>query len=148
MNLKTRALGALFAVAGVFAIAGTAAADPSFDEGPVSVVSRIRTEPGHFDDYMAWLQGTWKKSVEAQKAAGIIIGYRVYLTRPQTPNDADVILVMTYKNLGAMDGLSDRVEAVVTPILGSRADAAKANAERGKIRTVLGSEVIREAILK
>ena len=148
MKLRKFAYGTLLGIVGLFGMAGTASADPSFDEGPVSVVSRIRTETGHFDEYMAWLQGTWKKSMEAQKAAGIIIGYRVYLARPRSPDDADVILVMTYKNLAAMDGLSDRVEAAVTPVLGSRADASKANAERGKIRTVLGSEVIREAILK
>ena len=148
MELKTRALGALLAMVGVFAIAGTAAADPSFNEGTVSVVASIRTETGHFDEYMAWLQGSWKKSMEAQKAAGIIVSYNVYLARPRTADDPDVYLVMTYKNLAAMDGLSDRVEGVTSKVLGTRAEQSAANADRAKIRTVPGSEVIREAILK
>lgn len=148
MELKTRALGALLAMVGVFAIAGPAAADPSFNEGPVSVVASIRTETGHFDEYMAWLQSTWKKGMEAQKAAGIIVAYNVYLARPRTADDPDVYLVMTYKNLAAMDGLADRVEGVTSKVLGTRAEQSAANADRAKIRTVLGSEVIREAILK
>lgn len=148
MTLKTRALGALMVVVGAFSFAGTAAADPSFNEGTVSVVASIRTETGHFDEYMAWLQSTWKKGMEAQKAAGIIVSYNVYLARPRTADDPDVYLVMTYKNLAAMDGLADRVEGVTSKVLGTRAEQSAANADRGKIRTVLGSEVIREAILK
>lgn len=148
MNIRNRALGALLGIVGLVAMAGPAAADPSFDEGPVSVVSSIRTETGHFDDYMAWLAGNWKKGMEAQKAAGIILRYNVYLARPRTQSDPDVYLVVTYKNMAAMDGLSDRVEGVMTKVMGTRAEMAQANADRGKIRTVLGSEVIREAVLK
>lgn len=148
MKLRKFAYGTLLGIVGLFGMAGTASADPSFDEGTVSVVASIRTETGHFDDYMAWLQSTWKKGMEAQKAAGIIVAYNVYLARPRTADDPDVYLVMTYKNLAAMDGLADRVEGVTSKVLGTRAEQSAANADRAKIRTVLGSEVIREAILK
>lgn len=148
MQLRSRVLGTLFAMFGLMALAGTAAADPSFNEGPVSVVNSIRTEPGMFDAYMSWLQSGWKKSMEAQKAAGIVVDYHVYLTRPRSPSEADVYLVVTYKNMAAFDGLSDRVEGVMEKVMGTRDQMNQASIERGKMRTMVGSEVIREAILK
>ena len=67
MKLRKFAYGTLLGIVGLFGMAGTASADPSFDEGTVSVVASIRTETGHFDEYMAWLQSTWKKGMEAQR---------------------------------------------------------------------------------
>ena len=68
MNVKIRALGAL---AGLFAfVASTAAvlaADRPYTEGPVSMVTSLRTEPGMFQTYMKYLGTTYKQLMEEQK---------------------------------------------------------------------------------
>ncbi len=47
MKLKSRALGALAGLLAVVTLGGTAtAADRPYTEGPVSIVTSIRTEPG------------------------------------------------------------------------------------------------------
>jgi hypothetical protein len=149
MSLKTRALGALAGLMLSFVAVGVAgAADRPYSEGAVSVVSSIRTEPGMLDSYLAYLAGTWKQQMEAQKAAGIIVDYAVYASAPSSPQDADLYLVTVYKNMAAMDDLDAKTDPISEKIEGNMAAQNKAYIERGKMRTVLGSEMIREVKLK
>jgi len=120
----------------------------NYNDGPVVNVSFIRTVDGHFDDYMQWLATTWKKQEEAAKKAGLIIGYEVDVAQPQSPNDADVILIVRYKNWAALDGLGSKLDAVSAQIEGSVEKANQAQAARAKIRTVLGSTTVQVAELK
>jgi hypothetical protein len=120
----------------------------NYNDGPVVNVSAIRTVDGHFDEYMQWLATTWKKQEEAAKKAGLVIGYHVYTAEARGPNDPDIYLVIEFKNWAALDGLGSKLDAVSAQIEGSIDKAAAAQAARGKIRTVLGSETIQEAMLK
>ena len=149
MSLKTRAHGALAGLLLSFLAVGIAgAAERPYSEGTVSVVASIRTEPGRFDEYVAWLAGPWKQMNEAQKAAGLIVDYFVYSASPRSPQDADIYLVTVYKNMAALDDLDAKSDPIMEKLQGSLAEQNKAYVERGKIRTVLGSELIREAVLK
>jgi hypothetical protein len=150
MKLKSRALGALAGLLAVVALGGAAtAADRPYTDGPVSIVTSVKIEPGMDDAYMSWLQSNWKKSVEAQKAAGIILGYAVYGTQARSPDEPDLYLVVTYKNMAAFDGLEDRVEPIMEKTFGAtQQQMTQAGIERGKMRTILGSEMIRELVLK
>ena len=113
MSLKTRALGALAGLLLSFVAVGVAgAADRPYSEGTVSESASIRTEPGKFDDYVAWLAGPWKQMMEAQKAAGIIVDYAVYSTTPRSPNDPDLYLVTVYKNMAALDDLAAKSDPI------------------------------------
>jgi len=150
MKLKSRALGALAGLLAIVALGGTAtAADRAYTDGPVSIVTSVKVEPGMDDAYMSWLQSGWKKSLEAQKAAGIVLGYAVYGTQARSPDEADLYLVVTYKNMAAFDGLEDRVEPIMEKTFGAtQQQMTQAGIERGKMRTILGSEMIRELVLK
>lgn len=119
-----------------------------YNDGPVVNVAFIRTADGHFDDYMQWLATTWKKQEEAAKKAGLILSYRVLIAEPHNPNDPDVILTIEYKNWAALDGLGAKLDSVSAQIEGSIEKANQAEVDRGKIRTVLGSETLQEALLK
>jgi hypothetical protein len=149
MKLKIRALGALLGVFAFGVLANVAsAADRAYTDGPVSVVSSIRTEPGMFDAYMKYLASTYKQLMEEQKKAGIILDYAVYSTVPRGPNDPNLYLMVTYKNMAALDGLSDRTDAIQEKIIGSPEVRDAKMIERGKMRTQIGSEMIRQLILK
>ena len=97
---------------------------------------------------MHWLATAWKKQEEAAKKAGLIIDYHVYTAEPRSPNDPDIYLVVTYKNWAALDGIGTKLDAVSEQLEGSLDKADQAQAARGKIRTILGSETIQEAALK
>jgi hypothetical protein len=129
---------------------GTAALadDHAFTEGTVSQVSSIRTIDGHFDDYMAWINTVWKKEQEAAKKAGYIVSYEVFMAQPRTENDPDLYLMITYKNYAALDGWIVKGDTISKQIEGSVAAANQSEADRGKIRRVLGSETIQTLNLK
>lgn len=149
MKLKSRALGALAGLLSLFVLAGTSGAvDRPYSEGAVVEVSSIRTENGMFEDYMAWIAGPWKQFMEEQKAAGLIVGYNVYSAAPRGPDDPDLYLVTVYKNMAALDDLNAKTDAMAEKIFGSMSKATSDTVARGKLRTVLGSEYIRELKLK
>src|SRR5580698_1369377 len=112
----------------------------AYTEGTVSEVTSVRTKPGMFDAYMKWLDTTGKQLREDEKKAGLIVDYAIYAVMPRSPQDPDVYLVVTYKNMAALDGLSDRVEPLMKKIWASRDAAAKADADRESLREILGSE--------
>jgi hypothetical protein len=70
------------------------------------------------------------------------------VAEPRGPNDPDIYLVVEYKNWAAYDGLGSKLDAVSAQVEGSTAKANQAEVDRGKIRTVLGSETMQEALLK
>ena len=146
MSMKTRALGALL---GVFAFASLAgAADRPYTEGNVVQVTAVRTEPGMFDEYMKYLAGPYRQIMEEQKKAGIIVDYTFYATLPRSPNDPDLYIVTTFKNMAALDGLDAKSDPITERIMGSQEQQSSATVQRGKLRTILGDELIRELVLK
>ena len=149
MNLKIRALGALAAILFASGFGGASlAADRPYTEGPVVNVAAVRTEPGMFEEYLKYLAGPYKQSMEEQKKAGIILDYSVYSATPRGPDDPDLYLVTVYKNFAALDGLNDRADPITEKIFGSMAAQTDATVKRGKLRTLLGDEFIRELVLK
>lgn len=149
MKLNNRALGALVGLCALIVLGGNAvAADRSYTEGTVSVVNAVRTEPGMFESYMNYLSTTYKPMMEEAKKQGQVVDYAVYSTAPRSPDDPNLYLVVTYKNMAALDGLTDRMDAIQEKFIGDQARRDAATIERGKMRTMLGSEMLRKLDLK
>jgi hypothetical protein len=148
--MKLRFLAALAVTALSMSAISSALADDSkaYTEGTVVEVTSIRTKPGMFDAYMKWLDTTGKQLREDEKKAGLILDYAVYGALPRSPHDPDIYLVITYKNMAALDGLSDRVEPLQRKIWATREAGAKAAADRESMREILGSELMRKLELK
>jgi hypothetical protein len=145
----SRILCAMAAVLSFGSLATVAYADGrDYNDGPVQNVTFIRTVDGHFDDYMHWLATTYKKQQEAAKAAGLITSYQVLVAQPHNPQDADIILITEYKNWAAFDHLGSKFDQVLAKVEGSVDAANKAEADRSKIRTVMGSDNVQVAELK
>jgi hypothetical protein len=149
MMIKIRALGALTGLFAFVALtSGVQAADRPYTEGTVSVVSSIRTEPGQTENYMKYLATTYRQMMDEQKKTGLIVDWSVYTTRARTPDDPDLYLVTTYKDLAAMDGMQDKVESIQQKMFGDQDARDAATISRGKMRTLVGSEVIRKVEFK
>ena len=118
-----------------------------YKEGPVTQLSYIKVKPGKFDDYMKFLDTTYKTLMEANKKAGLITGYAVYQTQARSPSEPDLVLATTYANMAALDRI-DEGEAVAAKVMGSNDAQNKSFIDRGSMREVLGGEQIRELILK
>ena len=138
--------GALLALTALTPVAYADGRD--YTDGSVINVASIRTVDGHFDEYMHFLSTTYKKLMEAQKKAGLILSYQVMVVEARGPHDPDIYLVTEYKNWAALDGLGHKTDAVTAEVVGSLEQADHAQADREKIRTVLGSQTMQAAILK
>lgn len=118
---------------------GAVAEDHPFTEGQVVQVSAIRTAYGRFDDYMKFLDTTWKATQEAAKKAGYSTGYKVIAVEARGENDPDIYLVVYFKNWAALDGATAKGDAIAKEVEGSVAAANKGAVDRGPMRRVLGS---------
>ena len=119
----------------------------AFTEGPVTEVDYIHVEYGHFEEYIDWLNSTWKPTMEATKKAGLIIDYKVFRLTPKSPDQPNIYLWITYKNMVALDK-GVELETVAKKVIGSTEVQNKARVARSEYRKVLGTEYIRELILK
>ena len=128
------------------------ASGPGYTYGPVTLVNYIHVNYGHFDDYMAWVTSTWVPTMEAEKKAGVIIGYKVFQSDPKSPDDANVYLEITFKNMAAYGGdIGDEVDAfdaVTDKVICNAACQNQARLHRNEFRKVLGNEVTREIVFK
>jgi hypothetical protein len=137
----------LFLTAFLLSLPANAQLGTTYKEGPVTEVTYLNIEYGHFDEYVDWLNSTWKPLNEAKKKAGLIIDYKVFTARPKKPEEPNVIFLITYPNMAAFDR---RVEenAVAVEMIGSAKEQDAARIARSAYRKRLGTELIREVILK
>ena len=119
-----------------------------YSDGPVTELAYVRVEYGHFEEYMDWLNSTWKPTMEATKKAGLIIDYKVFGLTPKSPDQPNIILWITYKNAAAALDKGVELEDVAKKVIGSTEFQNKARVGRNQYRKVLGIEYVRELILK
>jgi hypothetical protein len=119
----------------------------TYNEGPVTAVTYLKIEYGYFDEYVDWLNSTWKPLNEAKKKAGLIIDYKVFSARPRKPEEPNVIFMITYPNMASFDRRAEE-DTFAVKMIGSAKDQNKARVDRSAYRTNLGTELIREVILK
>ena len=119
-----------------------------YSEGPVTEGNYIQVEYGHFEEYIDWLNSTWKPTMEATKKAGLIIDYKVFKLTPKSPDQPNMILWITYKNAAAALDNGVELEEVAKKVIGSTEVQNKARIGRNEYRKILGIEYVRELILK
>ena len=148
---------ALAVAAGLLLLGGLAAtntasaqaATRAYREGPIVVMSYIKTKPGMFDRYMAYLNGPYKSQLEAEKAAGVVQDYAILTSEARTPGDHDVILAVTYPNWAALDNLQDRTDAIANRVLQNTSQQRDQQfIDRGAMRDVIGSRTYQRLILR
>jgi len=122
--------------------------DRQYTDGPVTEIDYIQVEYGRFPEYIDWLNSTWKPTMEAMKKAGLIIDYKVFSAAPKSPDQPNIYLWITFKNAAAALDKGVELEAVAKKVIGSTEFQNKARVARSEYRKVLGTELIRELILK
>jgi L-rhamnose mutarotase len=119
----------------------------AYTEGPVVQVTYIHVEYGKLAEYVDWLNSTWKSTLEAMRKAGLVLDYKVFRASPKTLDQPNIFLMITFKNMAALDRRTE-FEAVANKAIGSTEVQNNARVARTDYRKVLGSELIRELVLK
>ena len=146
--LSIKRCAAVVAFAGIVFSGTVVAEDHPYTEGPVINVARIRTVDGKHEEYLQWLATKWKAQEEAAKKLGFIVSYQVISVEPRTPDDPDLLLMITYKNWAALDDATKRGDAVLNELHETASASSQAQASRASIRRVLGSSTMQILNLK
>jgi hypothetical protein len=142
---------AILRVLCVLALVGTATAAFSqqyFTNGPVIRIVKYRILPGKTADFYKWLSNA-PRVLGAEKQAGLVQDFHFFhSTEFIGPDKYDVALVITYKDMAALDALGEKAEPVVAKAWGS----PEARAAGGKLASesmeVVSSELVRGIDLK
>lgn len=124
-------------------------AQDQYTEGGVTRVTLVQILPGHFDAFMEDLKTNIKPIWDAEKKAGLIEDYNIFLnTTKANPGDWDIGFGLSYKNFAALDGLSQKVLDLRMKHYGDKGKEQKVIDKRVDNARVVTSVLTREITLK
>lgn len=143
---------AVFGIA-LFAAFGSSAAvaqdhTRGWDQGHVVQVTEVHIKDGMFNAYINDLNNVWRKFIEAQIEDGEVIEYGMFANPNSRDDEPDLYLTVTYKNWAAFDRGVEYFEELGTKVLGSTEEMREANIDRGELRTIGSTYVLREITFK
>lgn len=87
-----------------------AVAQDQYTEGEVVRVTLVQILPLHFNAFMDDLKTNIRPIWDAQKKAGLIENYGIFMNVTKAnPDDWDIGFSLSYKNFAALDGLAQKV---------------------------------------
>jgi len=130
-------------------LAGTALSQDQYNEGTVERVILLRILPGHGNAFWEDLKSNVQPIYEAEKGQGLINGYSIFLNQTKgNPEDWDVGIALTYKNMAALDGLSMKVFDLRMKQYGDKGKEQQVINKRTENTQVVASYLIRNVTLK
>ena len=120
----------------------------SYVEGPVWVITFIRTKPGLSDEYLNSMTGSLKPVYEEEKKHKIILDYKILSGEAASLQDFNVIIMVEYANLGALDGLREKTGPIIEKLIGPADERKDMAAKRLDIREIIATKTMREIWLK
>ena len=117
-------------------------------EGPVWTLSFIKTKAGLGDDYFRQISQTVKPAYEAAKNQKVILDYKILDGDAMGANDFNIVIMVEYPNMAALDGLRDKMDPILEKVMGSEDQRRAMAVKRLDIREILGTKTMREITLK
>ena len=128
---------------------GISLAQDQYTEGSVERVTLVRILPGHFDAFWADVKNNIEPIYKAEQSQGLIQGYQFFLNQTKgSPEDWDVGIALTYKNMAALDGLGMKVLDLRMKQHGDRSKEQQVVDKRVENARVVSSYLIRNVSLK
>jgi len=145
-----RAMQWAVAAACIFVIGiGTGLAQDQYTEGGVARVTLVQILPGRFSAFMEDLKTNIKPIWDAEKKAGLIEDYNIFLnTTKANPDDWDIGFGLSYKNFAALDGLAQKVLDLRMKQYGDKSKEQQVIDKRVQNARVVASVLTREITLK
>jgi hypothetical protein len=148
-TFRSAALATAIAAAGALPLPVQAqTAERVYDQGPVWQIAYVETKPGMFDDYLAYLSTTWRKSNELAKKRGDVLDYRVLSVDSPRDHEPDVILMIEFKNMAVFDRALDDLDKDNAILFGSAVKSNQAAVSRESMRVLRGTLNTREIKFK
>jgi hypothetical protein len=126
----------------------SAQSDAPYTEGPVWLVTMVRTKPGMSDDYLKSLAQTAKLTNDEAKKQGIIMDYKILLGDASDPHDYNILIMQEVKNFAAYDGIREKTDPIAKKLIGNQDQQRQLAIKRVEVREILGTKRMREITLK
>ena len=135
-----------FLFSAVMAVAPASAQDSTrvYDQDSVWNVSYVRTKPGQFNAYLNDLSTVWRVYLDASKADGDVLSYKILSVAAPRDGEANLILLVEFKNYATFDRSIEYFEKQAEKIQGSLDATTQASIDRGALRDLMGSLNARE----
>jgi hypothetical protein len=119
-----------------------------YTEGGVWQITMVKTKTGMSDDYLKALAKIFKTTNDEAKKQGIIIDYKILAGDSATQQDFDMLLMVEYPNMAALDGLRDKTDPIASKLIGTDDQQRDLAVKRLQIREIMGGKLMREITLK
>jgi hypothetical protein len=126
----------------------TAQSTAPYTEGGVWQITMVKTKPGMSDDYLKALAKIFKSTNDEAKRQGIITDYKILAGDAATQQDYDILLMVEYPNMAALDGLRDKTDPIGSKMVGTEDQQRQLAVKRLEIREIMGDKTMREITLK
>ena len=131
------------------ALLATGIAQDQYTEGTVDRVTLVHILPGHFNAFIDDVKTNVKPIWDAEKSAGIILDYNIFLNQTKASiDDWDIGFVLTYKNMAALDGLGMKVLELRMKQYGDKSKEQQVINKRVENGQAVASYLIRNITLK
>ncbi len=116
--------------------------------GDFTTMSMIELADGGTTAYLTFLAGQWRSQQEFAKSKGWIKDYKVYSNVDPRKGEPDLYLVTTYATMPDAAEVKRREVAMRDFFKRDDSKLDAESMERGKMRTQLGSMLLREVVLR
>jgi len=90
------------------------------------------------DDYLKALAKIFKSTNDEAKRQGIITDYKILAGDAATQQDYDILLMVEYPNMAALDGLRDKTDPIGAKMVGTEDQQRQLAVKRLEIRDIMG----------
>jgi hypothetical protein len=126
----------------------TGGSNAPYTEGPIWVLTMVKTKSGLGDDYLKSISQTVKPVYDEEKKERIILDYKILEGDAMGAQDFSILIMVQYPNMAALDGLRDKMDPIVEKVMGSEEQRRTTAVKRLDIREILGTKTMREITLK
>jgi hypothetical protein len=126
----------------------TSGSTAPYTEGTVWEITMVKTKPGMSDDYLKNLAKAYRATSDEAKKQGIIMDYKILIGDAANRDDFDILLMVQYKNMAALDELREKTDPIAAKLIGGEDQMRQGAVKRMEIREILGTKTMREITLK
>ena len=126
----------------------TRGSNAPYTEGPIWVLTMIKTKAGLSDDYFKSISQTVKPVYDEEKKQKIVLDYKILQGDAMGAQDFNILIMVEYPNMAALDGLRDKMDPIIEKVMGSEEQRRATAVKRLDIREILGTKTMREITLK
>jgi hypothetical protein len=126
----------------------TRGSNAPYAEGPVWTITMVKTKSGMSDDYLKQISQSVKPVYDEEKKQKIILDYKILNGGAVGAQDFDILIMVEYPNMAALDGLRDKMDPIIEKVMGSEDQRRATAVKRLDIREILGTKTMREITLK